>query len=142
MEDEGDAYARFLVRLKECFESVKIARQVLEKIPRGEVCVEVEEFPVGEAIGRGEAPRGELTYYIRSNGTSIPERVRIRTPSFVNNAALPVMLVGGTIADVPIVVGSIDPCYSCTDRVTVIDKQTGKSRVYTFEELRRCKRVV
>jgi membrane-bound hydrogenase subunit alpha len=63
--------------------------------------------------------------------------VRIRTPSYANIPTVKPMLVGGTISEVPIVLASIDPCFSCTDRVTVVDRDTGKTQVMTKNDLRK-----
>ncbi|MBS7643964.1 nickel-dependent hydrogenase large subunit [Candidatus Bathyarchaeota archaeon] len=136
---EGDVLARVLVRLGEIFQSINITEQALRNLPEGEIALEeVQEFPEREVFDRVEAHRGELVYYIRSNGTNIPERVKIRTPSFMNNAALPSMLVGESIADVLLIVASIDPCFSCTDRsVMVIDKEKNRSFITTLEKLAR-----
>jgi len=90
----------------------------------------------GEATGRVEANRGELLYYVLSKGGEKPERVRIRTPTYANIPTVKPMLVGGTIAEVPIVLASIDPCFSCTDRITVVDRSTGKTQAITKAELR------
>lgn len=130
LADGGDVLSRVIVRLQELYESISMIQQVLEGLSQiqGPLEAEIEEPNAGEAFGRVEAPRGELFYYIRSNGTNIPERVKVRTPSFMNNAALSLMLKGASIADAPLIIASIDPCYSCTDRVEVIDLKTGKVR--------------
>ena len=85
-----------------------------------------------------EAPRGELLYYLRSNGTDKPERCKIRTPTLANIPSLCKMLVGGYIADVPIVLAGIDPCFACMDRVLIIDKEKKKkAEIWTLDMLRR-----
>lgn len=117
--DEEDNLARAKVRLLEILESVKIVKQsikALKGLPEGELTVPVPEVPPGESVGRYEAPRGEVFHYVKSNGTFYPERVKIRAPTYANIQALPAMLIGGTLADVPITLGSIDPCFCCTDR--------------------------
>lgn len=117
--DEGDNMARAKVRLLELLESVKIVRQsvkAIKNLPEGDLTVPVPEIPPGESVGRYEAPRGEVFHYVKSNGTYYPERVKIRAPTYANIQALPSMLIGGTLADVPITLGSIDPCFCCTDR--------------------------
>ena len=93
------------------------------------------ELPVSEACDRVEAPRGELFYFMKSNGTNIPERVKIRTPSYMNNAALTTMLIGNSTADAPLVIASIDPCYSCTDRVAIVNAKNSEITYVTMEEL-------
>jgi len=121
----GDAWARTIVRLKEILVSIDISTQCLEALNHrgGPISIEPvdpKDFKLSEALGKAEAPRGELVYYIVSDGTNIPHSVRIRTPSFRNNALIPNLLKGHTLADAPIIVGSIDPCYSCTDRTVIV----------------------
>ncbi len=89
-------------------------------------CYIPKNFKFNEALGKAEAPRGELVYYVASDGSNIPYSVRIRTPSFRNNALLPKLLRGHTLADAPIIIGSIDPCYSCTDRIFTITDSGAK----------------
>ncbi len=117
--DEGDNMARAKVRLLEVIESVKIIRQAiqaLKELPEGDIKVKVPEIPPGESVGRYEAPRGEVFHYVKSNGTFYPERVKVRAPTYANIQAVPIMVIGDTLADVPISVASIDPCFCCTDR--------------------------
>lgn len=117
--DEGDNMARAKVRLLEILESVKIVKQAVQaikKLPEGDIAVPVTEIPPGEGVGRYEAPRGEVFHYVKSNGTYYPERVKVRAPTYANIQAVPTMLIGDTLADVPISLASIDPCFCCTDR--------------------------
>ncbi|MEM0058744.1 MAG: NADH-quinone oxidoreductase subunit C [Candidatus Bathyarchaeia archaeon] len=115
--DEGDAWARLMVRLGEIVESINIIQYALEHLPSGPYRIRVPRIvPAGEAIGRVEAPRGELFYYVKSNGTAYPERVKVRTPTFANIPAFVKIAEGGNIADVPASFVSLDPCFSCTDR--------------------------
>jgi NADH-quinone oxidoreductase subunit D len=117
--DEGDNLARAKVRLLEVIESVKIIRQgihALKDLLEGDIAVPVSEIPVGESVGRYEAPRGEVFHYVKSNGTFYPERVKIRAPTYANIQAVPSMLMGDTLGDVPLTIASIDPCFCCTDR--------------------------
>jgi len=137
-ERDGDVFAKVVVRLREILESIHIIRHALDAMPKGALATRFpKKVAPNEAVGRVEAPRGELFYYVLSNGSDKPERVRIRTPSYANFPTIKPMLVGSTIAEVPIVLASIDPCFSCTDRITVVDARTGKSRIVTKEELRR-----
>ncbi|MEA5089185.1 nickel-dependent hydrogenase large subunit [Solidesulfovibrio sp.] len=85
-------------------------------LPAGHVAAKVKGKPDGEAVTRVEQPRGELLYYIKGNGSKNMERVRIRTPTFANIPPLLAMLPGCELADVPVIVLSIDPCISCTER--------------------------
>jgi len=136
-ERDGDVLAKILVRLREVLESIRIIRRALGAMPGGPIRAEFRgHVQEGEATGRVEANRGELLYYILSKGGEKPERVRIRTPTYANMPTVKPMLVGGTIAEVPIVLASIDPCFSCTDRITVVDRGTGKTQVMTKAELR------
>ncbi|EHJ48240.1 NADH dehydrogenase (quinone) [Solidesulfovibrio carbinoliphilus subsp. oakridgensis] len=85
-------------------------------LPTGLVAAKVKGKPDGEAVTRVEQPRGELMYYIKGNGSKNMERVRIRTPTFANIPPLLAILPGCELADVPVIVLSIDPCISCTER--------------------------
>jgi len=138
VEEKGDVLSRVLVRFRELLESIKIIRQAMSDLPGGPLALDKLPLPkVGEAFGRVEAHRGELVYYIKSDGTNRPERVKIRTPSVVNNNSLLPMLLGETIADAPIIIASIDPCFSCTDRVTLVDTKKNVERTVTLSDLRR-----
>ena len=138
VQEGGDVLSRTLVRLNELFQSIRIIRQAVKDLPEGPIALEELAYPrVGEAFGRVEAHRGELVYYIRSNGSNRPERVKIRTPSIVNNNALLPMMLGETIADVPIILASIDPCMSCTDRVTLLDVRENSEREVALSDLRK-----
>jgi formate hydrogenlyase subunit 5 len=114
---EGDSWARLMVRLEEIGESIDILNLALDDLPAGPYRARVPRIvPAGEAINRVEAPRGELFYYVKSNGTAYPERVKVRTPTFANILSFVRIAEGGTIADVPASFVSLDPCFSCTDR--------------------------
>lgn len=112
----GDCYARTDIRIREIFQSIDIIRQAAAKIPDGEVAVPVKGFPDGEFTMRVEQPRGEAIYYVKANGTKFLERVRVRTPTFANIPAMLETLKGCQLADVPILILTIDPCISCTER--------------------------
>jgi Ni,Fe-hydrogenase III large subunit len=115
---EGDVRARLLVRAMEMLESVRLIEQGLQKLPEGPTRAEAG-FPVippGEATARAEAPRGELLYYLASDGSDTPTRVKVRTPSFMNIPSIQAMCVGYHLADMPLIQASVDPCCSCTDR--------------------------
>jgi len=114
---EGDSWARLLVRLEEINESINMIDHALDNLPAGPYRVRVQRIvPVGESVCRVEAPRGELLYYVKSNGTAYPERVKVRTPTFANIPSFAKIAEGGNIADVPASFVSLDPCFSCTDR--------------------------
>jgi len=127
-EPAGDVLSRVLVRHREVYESIRIIEQALDGLPKGPIKGEINGILETDCVSRVEAPRGELFYYIRSNGTNIPERVKIRTPSFLNDFALLEMLKGDKLENAQIIIESIDPCFSCTDRVMVTDVQSGKRR--------------
>ncbi|MCX8150156.1 MAG: NADH-quinone oxidoreductase subunit C [Candidatus Bathyarchaeota archaeon] len=113
----GDTWARMNVRMDEVEESINIIEYALDHLPGGAYRVKVPRVvPPGEAVNRVEAPRGELFYYVKSNGTAFPERVKVRTPTFANIPAFLKTAIGENIADVPPNFVSLDPCFSCTDR--------------------------
>ena len=109
-------HSRTMVRLREIFESLKLIRQCCERMPEGPIRAKMGKIPVNEAFAHTEAPRGEVAYYIRTNGTDTPARLKWRVPSYMNWKALGVMMKGCQIAEVALVLNSIDPCVSCTER--------------------------
>jgi ech hydrogenase subunit E len=113
---EGDSYARCAVRCAELFQSMEIIRQALGRMPEGEIAVKVTGNPDGEYAARTEQPRGEVVYYVKANGTKNLQRFRVRTPTFANLPAMLKLLPGCDLADVPVLVLTIDPCISCTER--------------------------
>jgi Ni,Fe-hydrogenase III large subunit len=119
---EGDAYTRTEVRLLEIFESVDIIKSVLDQLPSGPTAPEESLLKLtrkilgGEAISRVEAPRGELLHFVKTDGKEGLDRLKIRTPTLANIICLKHLLIGREVADIPIIVASIDPCISCTDR--------------------------
>jgi len=137
-DNHNDVYGRTVVRLKELMESYKIIRQLLKNIPDGPLSVKApRNIPAGEAISRYEAPRGEDVHYVKSNGTEMPERVKVRAPTLANVQAVKQMLKDRYLADMPIVIAAIDPCFSCTDRmVTVQNFDTGNHETISWDTLR------
>lgn len=119
--DECDLFAKAKVRLLECLESVKIIRKCLKRMPPGEICAEVNEIPPGEGIGRVEAPRGEVFHYVRSDGSNMPIRHKVRAPSYQNVPSNVAAVKGCTIADAVLVLASVDPCYCCTERILAVE---------------------
>lgn len=109
-------HSRALIRLRELFESISLIKQCCDRVPDGAVTADMREIPVGEACARSEAPRGEVFYYIRTNNTDMPSRLKWRVPSYMNWEALGVMMRDCRIADVALITNSIDPCVSCTER--------------------------
>ncbi|HWT76341.1 MAG TPA: nickel-dependent hydrogenase large subunit [Mobilitalea sp.] len=116
VEQDGDCYARTSVRMREMFQSMDIIKQCIALIPDGDIKVKVTGNPTGEHFTRVEQPRGEVVYYAKANGTKYLDRVRVRTPTFANIPALLETLKGCSLADVPILILTIDPCISCTER--------------------------
>jgi len=115
--DEGDSWARLMVRLDEITESINIIDYALDHMPSGPFRIKVPRVvTAGEAVNHVEAPRGELFYYVKSQGTAYPERVKVRTPTYANIPAFIKTAEGVNIADVPPSFVSLDPCFSCTDR--------------------------
>ena len=115
---DGDVWSRAMVRLYEARTSIDLIRQCLANLPDGPTVATAERpaIPAGEAIAKCEAPRGELIYYVRMTDAPKPERVKWRVPSFLNWDALGIMLQDAQVADIAIIVNSIDPCISCTER--------------------------
>jgi NADH-quinone oxidoreductase subunit D len=140
----GDCYDRYLCRLEEMRQSVKILRQVMSKMPTGPITVsdpknipppktsvmtKMEELihhfilhtegldaPVGEVYFGAENPKGELGFYIQSKGGGVPHRMKIRSPSFCNISILSKMLPGSMVSDVVTILGSLDPVFGEVDR--------------------------
>jgi Ni,Fe-hydrogenase III large subunit/Ni,Fe-hydrogenase III component G len=137
----GDVLGRTLVRALEIFESVKIFRQCvkhLDELPEGNIMAQVpDRLPAGrDGMSAVEAPRGEVFHYVRTGERNGPDRWRVRAPSYQNIQAVPLMFKPGTqVADVPITLGSVDPCFSCTERMEIVDRGSGARRVWKRTEL-------
>ena len=142
--ENGDCLARYQVRMMEMQESVKIIEQALRQLPKGDVRIDnakqayawkgeiyhsmealIHDFmmtheglqlPKGEIYHAIEAPKGELGFYIQSDGSGYPWRLKIRSPSFCNLQALPHLIEGGLLADVVVIIGSIDPVMGEADK--------------------------
>ncbi len=115
-EGSGDCHARAAVRIHEIYQSIDLIRQVARQIAPGDLFVKPVGLPSGEAFARVEQPRGEAVYFVRGNGTKFLERFRVRTPTFANVPPMIKVMKGSTLADVPNLVLTIDPCISCTER--------------------------
>jgi Ni,Fe-hydrogenase III large subunit len=113
---EGDCYARTMVRVKEIYQSMDLVRQAIGKLPEGEFNVKPKGNPEGDVVSRVEQPRGEVYYFLRGDGGKNLKRLRLRTPTFAHLPSLVEMLKGQQLADVPVIILSIDPCISCTER--------------------------
>ncbi len=121
-DNHCDVYGRTIVRLKELMEAYKIIRWAVKNLPEGPLVVKTSrKIPAGEAVSRYEAPRGEDMHYVKANGTDKPERVKVRAPTLANTQAVKHMLRDRFLADMPIVIAAIDPCFSCTDRLISIN---------------------
>jgi ech hydrogenase subunit E len=136
LDSVGDLEARFVVRIKELFECYRVIRQILDHLPAGELQTRVpRRIKEGETISRVEAPRGELFYFIRSNGTGTPERVKLRTPTMCNLASVLTLAIGHQLADIPMILVGVDPCFSCNDRAVVVHGED-RPGYCTWEQLR------
>jgi len=123
---EGDNLSRTLVRVEEIFESISIIRQLLDRMPGGDIKVEEYEIPLGRvATASAEAPRGEDIHFLIT-GRGRPYRWKVRAPTYQNIPALRAMLRDQQLADAPITIASIDPCFSCTDRLVVVEVSGGR----------------
>ena len=135
-EVRGDVYDRIITRLLEVKQSIGIVRQLLAMMPDGPllaipkpaVLLAKLKGASGEAVGRHEAPRGEVMHYVRlAAGADEPAAWKVKASSYSNYQAWIPMMEGEQIADIPIIAASIDPCISCTDRVALVrdgDRQT------------------
>lgn len=142
IEDGGDALARTIARLKEVFESIRIIREALDEL-EGEPPLRIRKpLPLPELAGlsirtgsRVEAPRGELFHFI-SFKDGKADRIKLRPPTLANITILRRILIGAELGDVPVIVGSLDPCFACMERVMLV--RNGKAEIMKGEEFRRC----
>jgi len=134
---DGDVWSRLVVRATEVFESIRIIRQCLDKMESGPIQLELQnELPVGRlGLSSVEAPRGECHHFVITGENNRPRRWRVRAPTYQNLQGVPVMIKDQQLADMTITLGSIDPCFSCTDRLETIDVSSGKIKVWSPEEL-------
>lgn len=122
-DTHNDVYGRVLVRVGELMQAYRMLRQLVAKIPDGPIAVKApRKIPAGEAVSRYEAPRGEDIHYVKANGTEKPERVKVRAPTLANMQSVAKMMENNRLADVPIIIAAIDPCFSCTDRMIRINR--------------------
>jgi Ni,Fe-hydrogenase III large subunit len=135
--DTSDVWGRVVVRAKEVFEAIRIVRQCLDKMEPGPLQLEItEELPVGRiGVSSIEAPRGESHHFVITGENNKPRRWRVRAPTYQNLQGVPGMIKDQMIADMTISLGSIDPCFSCTDRLETIDIKSGATKVWSHEEL-------
>jgi NADH-quinone oxidoreductase subunit D len=115
----GDAYDRYRIRMLEIRQSLRILNQAVKQLPDGPVKADVPQFirpPAGEAYGRIESPKGELGFYVVSDGSVAPYRCHIRSTSLINISVIRELIIGWKIADLVSIFGSIDICLGEVDR--------------------------
>ena len=115
----GDTYDRYIVRIEEMRQSLRIIRQAVAGLPEGPVMAKVPKIlkpPAGDVYHSIEAPKGELGFYVVSDGTTDPYRMRVRPPSFINLQALEQMVAGQLVADVVAIIGTLDIVLGEVDR--------------------------
>ncbi len=140
-EVNGDTYDRIVVRIFEIAQSIEIIETCLDNMPPGPVLWEEKVAKIlsacrkasGEAVGRHEAPRGEAVHYVAMDGAEAPIAWKVKASTYSNAHVWPIILKGAQLADIPIIVASIDPCMSCTDRVAVTNN--GSTKIFTKEQL-------
>ena len=115
---DGDVFSRVVVRVLEAEESIKIIKQAIENLPEGPINLgnKLPKVPAGEFTARHEAPRGQVIYYVVTDGGQTNYRISIHVPTFKTAPTIPFMLKENTIADAGLIVACIDPCFSCLDR--------------------------
>lgn len=134
-KDGGDVFNVTTLRMYEVLESSRIIIEAIENIPSGNPTPKrffSRRIKDGEAIGRVEAPRGELFDYVMAKNSKNPYRVRIRTPTFANLIFTSNLLKGSTLSDVPLILTTMDPCFACLDRSLELKKLFEKSEVATY----------
>jgi len=129
----GDVFDKAVVRILETFESIKIIKNCLLNLPGGEIDANIKDIPPGEGIGFIEAPRGECFHYVKSDGTNRPVRHKVRAPTFMNLPTYKATVIGEDISDATIILAAIDPCYCCTERMTVCN--TKRKKIYSGKDL-------
>jgi len=136
--NDGDIASLMTLRLNEVTDSCRMVNETLEKMPSGPFRVNFpRSVPAGEASFHVEAPRGELFYFVKSGGGSVPERVKVRTSTLANILTATEMLKGHALADVPVVLTGMDPCFGCMDRIAVVDVDKAREWTVGGEALRR-----
>jgi Ni,Fe-hydrogenase III large subunit/Ni,Fe-hydrogenase III component G len=136
VQESCDIWGRTLVRAEETFTAISLIRQAIAKMPAGELMADVGPIPPWrEGVAAVEAPRGECCHYVITGPDNRPYRWRVRASTYPQLQSIPRMLDNMSVADFPIIVGSIDPCFSCTERVITVDTKSRKVRTYTQQEL-------
>lgn len=136
--DGCDVLARTLVRVQEVFDSIGLIEALLTDTPTGPILTEDFTYvPHKFALGFTEAPRGEDIHWSMTGDNQKLHRWRCRASTYANWPVLRYMLRGNTVSDAPLIVASIDPCYSCTDRVTVVDVKKATQKTVPYKEMER-----
>lgn len=136
--DSCDIYARVMVRVKETFDSLAQCEYILDNLPQGPILVEGFTYtPHKFALGYTEAPRGEDVHWSMTGNNQKLFRWRCRAATYANWPVLRYALRGNTVSDAALIIGSLDPCYSCTDRVTLVDINNRKSKTVSYKEIER-----
>lgn len=134
--ERGDLEARFVVRMQELLVTCATLRAIVDNMPAGELAVRFpRKIPAGETVSRVEAPRGEVFYYIQSGGGESPLRLKVRPPSICNWTSVLNKVVGHQLADVPMLIVGMDPCFSCNDRMITV-RRKDNSQTMSWSELR------
>lgn len=136
--DGCDVLSRTMVRAQEVFDSISIIESLLDNTPTGPILTEDFTYqPYKFALGFTEAPRGEDIHWSMTGDNQKLYRWRCRASTYANWPVLRYMLRGNTVSDAPLIVASIDPCYSCTDRVTVVDVKKATQKTIPYKEMER-----
>ena len=127
-----------MVRYEEVLESIKMIEQLVKDMPKTPIVVEEHEFkPLGMGIGYTEAPRGENMHFVILGKDNKVYRWKVRSPTYNNIPSLYIMLKNHYLADAPAIIASIDPCFSCTDRVIVVDIRNRSRRILNLSYINR-----
>ncbi|MEX5412406.1 hydrogenase large subunit [Atlantibacter hermannii] len=136
--DGGDVFSRVMVRVKEVFDSMAMIEYALDNLPEGDILTEGFTYkPHKFALGYTEAPRGEDIHWSMLGDNQKLYRWRCRAATYANWPVLRYMLQGNTVSDAPLIIGSLDPCYSCTDRVTLVDVRKRSVKTVPYQEIER-----
>ncbi|WP_318462106.1 hydrogenase large subunit [Photobacterium leiognathi] len=134
--ENGDVQSRVMVRIREVFDSLNIVEYGLDHLPPGVILTEGFNYvPNKFALGFTEAPRGENVHWSMTGDNQKLFRWRCRAATYANWPTLRYMLRGNTVADAPLIIGSLDPCYSCTDRVTIVDTKKKRSKTIPYKAI-------
>ncbi len=134
--ENGDVQSRVMVRIGEVFDSLNIVEYGLDHLPAGAILTEGFDYvPNKFALGFTEAPRGENVHWSMTGDNQKLFRWRCRAATYANWPTLRYMLRGNTVADAPLIIGSLDPCYSCTDRVTIVDTKKKRSKTIPYKAI-------